>query len=106
MDENSLFLKLKDKYNSIDSKSVFELIRSAMELVEHYNGVSGIEKKEMVITVVDRIVYELGVGDDFFVKVFVENFLDDLIDNICDIAKGNLDINSKLSFMKKLKCCH
>lgn len=78
-----------------DGFQISDLAKFLVKAMEYYGTVadlSGTEKKEEVLKIVALILDKTdSPGPDFVVDNLIKYFLPDIIDRLCDAAKGKLD---------------
>jgi hypothetical protein len=90
--------------------SSFEMIHLSMrvmKLVEKFKGVSGEQKKSIVIRVLRQLVVEHPYKNEderASVRAFVDGLLPILVDVFVAIARGRLDIGKRCNFLKRFSC--
>lgn len=94
---NSLFM------TPISEESFIPRLIKIMEIVEGYKDLSGIEKKNIVKSVVKQLLQEQNVN-------FLTNdvVIDTIIDNVISVSKGLYILNEskiKAFFSKLFTCC-
>ena len=82
------------------------LVVNVMGAVEKLRYLSGQEKKELVVEVVDMIVENfVGEEDKDAVSLAVRTILPSLIDTVVQVSKGLGNLNKK-SLKKMFSCCN
>lgn len=84
------------KFNIV---TVTPAVAILMKLMETYPNLSGIEKKRLVIAVLQKAVDESDFSDEekAISKLVIEQIVPDVIDLVVSAAKGNLNLNIKKS---------
>jgi len=83
------------------------ILIAVMEVVEKVKGMSGIQKKTLVIEIVTEIVDDSDLAG--YYENFILSMIPNLIDQLVEADKGHLKLNSKLnsgimSMLSKLVC--
>ena len=104
--ENALKeLKKKTKNIDINAKTIIEVVRFAMEIVEA-TTVKGEEQKQLVENLVKQIIVEAPISDDkekTLLFMINEGIVGDIIDLVVSATKGELNINAVVELSKV--CC-
>lgn len=77
---------------TITISNITLLITIVMEEVEKYKNYSGIQKKELAVIIINRLLDEIPNEE---VKLTIKILVPNIIDTIICATKGNLDINLK-----------
>lgn len=74
--------------------NIISIVTLAMQLVQQFAGVSGANKKKIVVNVINRIVGEFPMSDAdrAAVQAIVATTLDQTIDFIVGVANGDIDL--------------
>ena len=80
---------------TITPESIFKMLMSVMGLVERQKQLSGPQKKQAVIDVVNRLVDEIPAEAEEKAAIMsaIQLLLPSLIDTIVSVSLGELDIN-------------
>lgn len=77
----------------ITAATIMSLLTTAMTEVEKIAGLTGAQKKELVVQVVDRLIDEIpGSTDKSAIKAAADLLLPGVIDVVVDAANGNLGL--------------
>ncbi len=80
-----------------------------MQIVEKYNGLTGPQKKMLVINVIKKLVNNQADSEETRVALntIIDFTLPSVIDNLVDAINGNIKFNKEKvqSFFKKYICC-
>ena len=93
---DDLYEQIKDAFlEGITVANTVNIITHTMVTVEKIRGMSGSEKKETVIFIINQLVDEIPIEQENrkAIQGTISLFLPDLIDSIASVAKGQLDIN-------------
>ena len=101
---NAIKNYLVEQNESISIGNMLQLLIVGMESVESIVHMSGKERKQLVVHVIQKIVHEES-GLDGFQRTLLINMAEEMVPNAIDIiintSKGNYTINSK----QGKKCC-
>lgn len=93
---NIVYDKLKTMitHKQVSIAGIIGIVTLAMQLVQQFAGVSGKDKKIIVISVITRLFDEIQMSDDdrFALKAIVATTLDHTIDFVIAIASGEIDL--------------
>lgn len=116
--EDKIYNHLKELYSnnfSFNEGTFLSTLLKAMEMVESYKKLTGLEKKTMVKDLMKKLLQELDVDPAFAgIKDYYlanESALDSHIDTLISVSKGFYNLNKKdiHAFFKKIgalfKCC-
>lgn len=111
-----LYAKVKANFpdDTLNALNVLLFVRMAMEQAEKFKELEGRQKKEVVIRVMHVAFddYAMDEQTSAQLKVLVDFFIDQIIDNFVDINLGNLGLNKKQQkkfndfFRKITPCCY
>ena len=107
----NLYKAVKAKFpgNKVNSSNVFDLVRLSMEEVEKFRSLQGRQKKELVVRIIHEALKDYVIDDmeSESLNFLVDNFIDLIIDQFCDINLGHLKINDdqKKTLRKIFPCC-
>ena len=90
----------------ITTDSIFSIVVNIMQLVENYKELTGQEKKDAVILVIERVIeehLEVTEGPEA-IKFFLKFMLPKAIDTIISLDKSEIVIKTK-KCCKKMWCC-
>ena len=79
---------------------IFSLLQKAMECVERYESLTGIQKKQMVLKAMQHII-DSKIGDNMVIKPTILSLLEPCIDTIIAVSKSEWLLNLK----KGTSCC-
>lgn len=81
-------------HKQVTIANVIGIVTLAMQMVQQFAGVSGTDKKKIVISVVHRLLNEIPMdeADKFAIQVLVDVTLDKTIDFVVGIANGDIDL--------------
>lgn len=104
-----LYIQLQKFLNDspISSTNIVPTIISLMKTVETYKEVSGVDKRNMIIHVLNRFVRE-QMGDTQetkYIKFIIDNTAKEIIDTLISVDKKQLVIKTKKYFSKLFSCC-
>ena len=112
--ENNFYEQLKQLYSgsnfSLNQATFLPTLLKAMELVESCKNLPGLEKKELVKSLMCKLLNDLQVDSDFvsLKDYYLQNstLLDAHIDTFISVSKGVYALNktSINSIIKKVKC--
>jgi len=92
---------------NLSHSNVIPILLNLMQVVEHYSLLSGMQKKTLVLKVLDHLI-EDQFDDKQEVdkmKLLVQMTLPTVIDTIISIDKKKLQINTKKGIRKLFACC-
>lgn len=73
-------------------KDIMDAVPTAMEIVGGFQGLTGPQKKEKVLQIVDRLLDKTDLpGPDWLTKKAIMWFLPSVIDKLVAAAKGQFD---------------
>ena len=105
---NKTYQKLENmmENKTFDSTTIVSIIIELMQFVENYKDLSGKEKKDLVLYVLDLFIIDNMTEEEANkIKLFIQATLPSLIDTIVSIDKKELQIKASRSFKKILSCC-
>lgn len=92
---------------NLTSENILNITVNLMQLIQKYPGLSGTDRKRIVIKVLEYFVNH-NVDDkqekrdlELLIQLTVPSF----IDTIVSVDKGELVVNTKKCFSKLFKCC-
>lgn len=93
---------LNEKEGVISITNVINLVTSTMESAERFRDISGPQKKEVVVNVLDKLVEEIPATQDDkpAIQYSIKLLLPNIIDSIVSATKGQLDLNRTLRVSK------
>jgi hypothetical protein len=106
-DLESIIINIIKVYPSgINIVNITEIVIDIMKQVDIINNMTGIEKKELVLDILNRLIDKTDSGSydkeiDKILKIMVPT----LIDKLVDIDKGKLTISKNVKTFIKLKLC-
>lgn len=86
----------------LNTTKVIGLVTRLMQSVDTYTNVSGKEKKEVILEVIDRIINDLPDGTSKDVLKTARPMIPDIIDTIISVDKRELKIRAKKMWKR---CC-
>lgn len=92
---------------TLDEKNVVIIVVNLMQIVETYNDVSGIQKKAVVIEVLNRVI-DYQIKDETkasTLKTIVQMTIPSVIDIFVGIDKKDIHIKLQKSWTRMLACC-
>jgi hypothetical protein len=93
---NVVYDKLRSliTHKQVTISSIIGIVTLAMQLVQQFAGVSGEDKKKIVISVINRLIEEFPMSDEdrLAIKAVVATTLDKTIDFVIAIANGEIDL--------------
>jgi hypothetical protein len=92
---------------TITSTNIITILFSLMQTIEQYTNVNGVQKKAVIIRVLDRFIKDkLGNTQEARdVSLIVKTALPSVIDTFVAIDTQKLKIKSKQCFKKIFACC-
>lgn len=102
------YMELKDKLDAkLNFGNFIAFIVTTMELVETYKTLNGLQKKQLVLFVCDRVVEESEYPEDLKdnIQTVIKNIGPNIIDALIIASKGKLILNAKKQCMKSFKSC-
>ena len=95
------------KDDSINVNNLLDLAVTGMEAVEDITTLSGSEKKELVIMVIQKLIKESDILDDDKKSLLgtITDIIPKAIDIIIQISKGKTNLNKGIDAIKKVKFC-
>ena len=102
------YIELKDKLDAkLNFSNFIGFIVTTMELVETYKTLNGLQKKQLVLFVCDRVVEESEYPEDLKdnIQTVIKNIGPNVIDALIIASKGKLILNAKKQCMKSFKSC-
>lgn len=81
-------------HKQVGIANIISIVTLAMQLVQQFAGVSGSDKKKIVINVINRVVDEIPMSpaDKAAVQAIVATTLDKTIDFVVAVASGEIDL--------------
>jgi hypothetical protein len=81
-------------HKQVTPEGIIGIATLAMQLVQQFAGVSGADKKKIVINVVTKLIDEIPMGDGpkAALKMVLNTTLDKTIDLIIGVASGEIDL--------------
>jgi len=94
-------------YKGVDASNIALLTVHVMQAVEVVPGLTGDEKKAIVLKVIEMIVADSPLSDSTkqLLDLFIENTLPIVIDLIVNAASGSFNINTVGAWFKRHCCC-
>jgi len=95
-----------DNYQ-IDENNIVEFVIRVMTLVEQQKNLNGLEKKAVVIEILQKLVdsYDrLNDGSKDKIKLLIRTVVPGIIDTVVMATKGILSINTKVEEVVKKSC--
>lgn len=95
-----------DNYQ-IDENNIVEFVIRVMTLVEQQNNLNGLEKKAVVLEILQKLVdsYDkLNENSKDKIKLLIRSIVPGIIDTIVMATKGILSINKKVEETVKKSC--
>lgn len=97
-------IKKDIKSGNIDKDDYISIIAGLMTIVDNYNGLSGQDKKAVVVKVINDLIAESN--EPIMKQILTPTTVSNLIDIIVKVAKGEIKIGKKINKIKKaLNCC-
>ena len=94
------------KGNKLSTLNVVLISIDLMQIVETYPGLSGYKKKQLIKHVLVKFTNDTLAGDDRIgVLLFINTFLDDVIESIIAIDKKQIIIELKKKTKGFFSCC-
>lgn len=89
----------------VKAANIISIAALTMKLVEQVPGLTGQQKKDIVIEVIKKLIDETPLSDEEVaaVNLVVDVTLPIVIDTIVSASRGELNLNEHLNSMKK--CC-
>tara|TARA_Y100001978_G_C23577679_1_gene377347 strand:+ start:344 stop:706 length:363 start_codon:yes stop_codon:yes gene_type:complete len=90
-----------------DVKKIPNYIYVTMEFVEKYKQLKGVEKKNLVISVVKDIIHHSDLDEDkktYGLVMLDSGIFENMIDLVVDAASGKLEINMEDAIYGGSKC--
>ena len=97
-------------------ENVMSVLPQIIKHVQKYNSLTGLEKKNMIISMLKHIVdITDGPGNDDLWDPIIKRLIPGIIDTLVEIDKGKLKLNTKtkkgllkklLGFLKVFKSCN
>lgn len=97
----NLYSRLKELIitGKVSNGDYMQIVASAMQLAEGIIGMSGLEKKELVMNVIRLIVKDIPF--DNVKQILSDTTVSNLIEVIIKVSRGEI----KLNVPKKWRCC-
>lgn len=97
----------------LDTTTVFNFIRICMDNVSAYDSLAGLQKKELVIAVLQMAIDSMVTdpNEQQLLNFMIQNFISTIIDQFCDIDANGISLNPatkskiKAFFSKLFPCC-
>jgi hypothetical protein len=106
---NTLYNNLKDIIGNgkISVANITSITINLMQIVDKYKNVKGLEKKKIVLDVLNRIVDDTidDKAEEQQLKLLLAISVPVLIDTFIAIDKGELAIKTKKAVIKLFTCC-
>lgn len=96
---------IKDKLdNKLTVGNLVAFIVLTMEVVEKYKGLNGLQKKQMVLYVCDRVVVDSDHPEELKegIQTVIATVGPNVIDALIFASKGKLILNAKKKFKKRI----
>jgi hypothetical protein len=92
--------------NELSTTNTVLISTNLMQIVEKYPGITGPQKKDLVIHVLKRFVIDHLNGENKqAMLLFIDAFLPSVIDTIISVDKKELAIKIRKGFKACLSCC-
>ena len=91
-----IYVTLKEIYKDIviDKKNFFLVVIKAIEMIETVKGLTGLEKKTIVVDALKEIIKNLDI-DDELEKELLNKSIDSIIETIIDASRNKFKYNNK-----------
>lgn len=90
----------------ISTNNIVRIAVHLMKIVESFNELSGLEKKQMVLRVIVNYIEKNVKGDEGeFLILFAESTLPSVIDIIISVDRKDVAIHIKKGLKKLFSCC-
>ena len=100
-------IKASIKNKHVTTSSIFVIVLSTMQIMEDFEGFTGEQKKNIVLTVVKRLVREIpdvSEGERLAMDFLIEKTVSRAIDYVVAGANGELEILNQIEAIVD-KCC-
>ena len=84
---------VRHTYNDVNIANLIHVILHTMEIIEDYGALTGQEKKQTVINVINFIVDEINKNEEL--GPIIKSMIPSVIDSIIKVDKGSIKINKK-----------
>lgn len=103
-------------YQEMSVSDIPKIVIEVMQIVEKIKGISGIEKKQLVVEIVTKMVDDSDLAGNS--EKFILPLIPSLIDKLIEVDNGHLQINTSfkqnlIKLFNKIKqlfkscaCCH
>ena len=93
---------LADELEHFSFGNMVDIIPNLIRIVEKYKQFSGIEKKQMVLELIEQFIDRTdGFGDDDLVDPILKTIVPSVIDNLIKVEDKKLVLRKK----RKYRCC-
>lgn len=101
-DIEKISILLAEEIENFSLGTVVDIIPHLIRCVEKYKNLSGIEKKRMVLELIDRFIDRTdGFGDDAVVDPILKNIVPGVIDNLIKVEDKKLVLRKNRFW----RCC-
>ena len=86
---------------------IMDVLPKLIQHVEHYKNLRGVQKRELIISMLKHIIDVTdGPGDDAVWDPILKKLVPSLIDTLIDVNDGKIKLRKKQRWLGKLfKCC-
>ncbi len=103
---DDIFKKCSELIGLINARNLPAIVVRVMSIVEESTELLGSDKKVLAVTVIDKIIASapLSDTDKAIAQAITDKLVPQLIDVICEVAKGKTVINAELEKIGSF-CC-
>ena len=102
---DSLYNTLTNSNSVLTKENITTIVVNLMQLVEKYPDLTGVQKKQLVIDVVNKFIKDNTEGDEEEILLtFANIFLPTLIDTFVSVDKKKIVIKMKKTFSSCFSC--
>jgi hypothetical protein len=101
-DIEKISTQLVDELDNFSLGTIVDIIPHLIICVEKYKTLSGIEKKRLVLELIERFIDRTdGFGDDAIVDPIIKTIVPSVIDNLIKVENKKLVLRKKNTYL----CC-